>query len=181
MYRGTDTKRLQLSKQDDNILPKRKKNGKARGDLKEINTANEWAGEQISGVPFPNPTAACQTKAWVTAHWSFYYFLLFFWGFRPTVGAGSTSAGAADSICFYWYRLHQPCAVCQSLGDSMNMLCRIFFFFLNDCLFQISNRASFPLLMQEKHSAAAWRYSMFKNQLKNRRFKDHDGIFKWIC
>lgn len=127
MYRGTDTKRLQLSKQDDNMLPKRKKNGKARGDLKEINTANEWAGEQISGVPFPNPTAACQTKAWVTAHWSFYYYFFFF-GFRPTVGAGSTSAGAADSICFYWYRLHQPCAVCQSLGDSMNMLCRIFFF-----------------------------------------------------
>lgn len=79
MYRGTDTKRLQLSKQDDNMLPKRKKNGKARGDLKEFNTANEWAGEQISGVPFPNPTAACQTKAWVTAHWSFYFYFYFFW------------------------------------------------------------------------------------------------------
>lgn len=173
MYRGTDTKRLQLSKQDDNMFPKRKKNGKARGDLKEFNTANEWAGEQISGVPFPYPTAACQTKAWVTAHWSFIF--LIFWV------PGSTSAGAADSICFYWYRLHQTCAVCQSLWDSTNMLCRIFYFFLNDCFFQLSNRASFPLLMQEKHSAAAWRYSMFKNQLKNRRFKDHYGIFKWIC
>lgn len=43
MYPGTDTKSLQLSKQDDNMVPLKM----GRGEKKKIILANESTGEEI--------------------------------------------------------------------------------------------------------------------------------------
>lgn len=158
MYRGTDTKRLQLSKHDDNMLPK--KNGMAGGDLKRINTANEWAGEQISGVRFQNPAASCRMEAGVTARKEVGE------GVRAHRGTRSTLAGAADSICFYWYRPPKPFAADHTLEYSINMLYwNLFIYFSKNCLFKKkSSFAYLLLLVQEKHYAPAWKCSIKKKK-----------------